>query len=271
MTPTKKELLHVALTAARKAAEFIRQESHKVHRVDFKGTSDLVTRVDRGSEQIILDQLERHFPDHGILTEESDGKAGESAYRWIVDPLDGTTNFVHRYPFYAVSIAVHFEDTPIVGVIADVYHRQTYWATEGGGAFRDGESMAVSRTRKLEHAILSTGFPYVHDEVWARNFDYLRVLKDKSQGVRRGGAAAIDLAFVSCGWLDGFWEFGLKPWDQAAGALMVQEAGGRVSRANGPEFSVFDPEIVATNGYLHEEILRAMKSVTAEAKVRKRK
>lgn len=259
MNPTKQKLLKVSLTAARKAAQFISKESPKIHQVDFKGATDLVTQVDRGSEQIILHEIGHHFPDHGLLTEESGGKTGTSSYTWIIDPLDGTTNFVHRYPFYAVSIAIYFQNSPLAGTIVDVYHKQTYWAVSGGGAFRDGKPITVSDTRQLKHALLATGFPYVHDEIWARNFDYLKMLKSLTQGVRRGGSAAIDLAHVACGWLDGFWESGLKPWDQAAGSLMVQEAGGRVSKIDGSDFSIFDPEIVATNSYLHGEILKAMK------------
>lgn len=261
MNPKPQLLLRVALHAAEKAAQYISNESSKDHRVDFKGVSDLVTQVDYGSEKIILSEINDHFPDHNILTEESGEKSVESLYTWIIDPLDGTTNFVHRYPFYAVSVSVYFKKRPVVGVIVDVYHKHTYSATAGGGAFRNGDPISVSKTRKLQNALLATGFPYIHDTAWSRNFEYFTKFTDLTHGVRRAGSASIDLAHVACGWLDGFWEFGLKPWDSSAGLLIIEEAGGKVSKADGSQFSIFIPDIVASNGHLHTEILRSMKNL----------
>lgn len=262
MNPSAQQLVRLAVKTAEKAARFISDESPKVHQIDFKGSIDLVTQVDRGSEQIILDEIAHRFPDHNILTEESPPKSGKSPFTWIVDPLDGTTNFVHRYPFYAVSVAVQFKDHIVAGVVVDVYHRHTYSATSGGGAFRNGEPIAVSSTGQLKYALLATGFPYTHDNVWAKNFDYFRLFKSVSQGIRRAGSAAIDLTHVACGWLDGFWEFGLNPWDQAAGCLIIQEAGGCLSKPDGRPFSVYDTAVVASNGILHDEMIALMSEVS---------
>ena len=168
------QLLQVALKAAEKASNYILNESTKILQVDYKGEMDLVTQVDHGSEEIILEEIYQSFPDHNVLSEESGEKPGKSSFNWIIDPLDGTTNFVHHYPCYAVSIAVYREEQPLVGVVADVYHKQLYMATKGGGAFRDGKPIRVSRTEHLQSALLATGFPYVHDRIWDKNFDYFK-------------------------------------------------------------------------------------------------
>lgn len=254
--PTVESLFKVAFSSAEKASHFIQEESTKVRQINYKSITDPVTQADRGSEKIILAEITRHFPDHGILTEESQGKGGQSSYTWIIDPLDGTTNFVHGYPFYAVSIAVYQNNLPLIGVIADVYHQQLYSAISGRGAFLNGEPIRVSKTQKLRSSLLATGFPYIHDELWASNFNYLKTFTDVTQGVRRAGAAAIDLAHVARGWLDGFWEVGLKPWDTAAGILIVEEANGKISRMDGSKFSIFDQEIVASNGSIHSSMLK---------------
>lgn len=272
MTVDPRDLLTVASRAAREAARFIFRESSRRRKVDFKGATDLVTQADRGAERIILGHISRLFPDHGIVAEESTGKPGHSPYTWIVDPLDGTTNFVHGYPFFAVSVAVYINNNPAVGVIVDVSRGDLYWAMVGKGAFLLTETLDqepddskkrplfVSSTRHLEHALLATGFPYVHDEIWARNFERFKAFTDRTQGVRRAGSAALDLAHVARGWLDGFWEFGLHPWDTAAGVLLVSEAGGQVSLTDGSPFTLFDREIVASNGFLHDEMLNVLSS-----------
>ncbi len=252
------QYLDVALKAARNAATYILEESKKVRQVDFKGATDLVTQADRGSEQIILKLIRENFPDHNILTEESEGQVTESPIHWIIDPLDGTTNFVHGYPFYAISIAVHQEGIPVVGVIADVYHHHFYSAVTGKGAFRNGKPIYVSSTTDLNKSLLATGFPYLHDEKWAKNFEHMQKFTDITQGVRRAGAAAIDLAHVACGWIDGFWEVGLHPWDTAAGILLVEEAGGKVSKMYGDKFSIYNKEIVASNGHIHKDMIKIL-------------
>ncbi|MDP6965817.1 MAG: inositol monophosphatase family protein [Candidatus Marinimicrobia bacterium] len=249
------DLLNVALEAAEKAASFISAESLKVCQVDYKGKTNLVTQADRGSEEIILDTIRSNYPNHNIITEESAGQTTDSSFVWIVDPLDGTTNFVHSYPFYAVSIAVYKDYVPQVGVILDVYHQHTYSATAGGGAHCNGKPIRVTDKHELLYSLLATGFKYEHDEVWEKNFDYYKTFTDITQGVRRAGAAALDLAHVACGWLDGLWEYGLNPWDAAAGVLIVEEAGGKVTKTDGSQFSIYTPDILATNGRIHGEML----------------
>ena len=255
------KLMQVALTAAEKAAQFIREESEKVRQVDFKGTTDLVTQADRGSENIIIDEITCSFPNHNILTEESEGQFGKSPHTWIIDPLDGTTNFVHNYPFYAVSIAVHCEETPVLGVVVDICHHHTFSAVTGQGSTQNGKPISVSNTKTLKHSLIATGFPYVHDDIWAQNMDYFKHFTHLSQGVRRAGAASLDLCHVACGWMDGFWELELNPWDTAAGSLIVEEAGGKVSRLNGNPFSIYNNQILASNGRIHREIVEEFKNV----------
>ena len=250
--------LEVSLSAAREASDYIREQSQLTRQIDFKGTTDLVTQADRGSEEIILRQIEAVYPEHSILAEESDGKRLESQFTWIIDPLDGTTNFVHGYPFYAVSIALFKDELPLVAVVADVFHEQIYSAVRGEGAYRNEEKISVTETSTLEEALLATGFPYIHNEIWQRNIELFREFTDRCQGVRRAGAAALDLCHVACGWLDGFWEHGLQPWDSAAGILIVEEAGGKITQNDGSQFSIFHDNIVASNGVLHEEILEVI-------------
>lgn len=260
INPLLDTLLQTTLDIAEKAAKFIREESEKVRRVDFKGATDLVTQADRGSENLIVDGILSRFPNHNILTEESEGQYGKSPYTWIIDPLDGTTNFVHNYPFYAVSIAVHYEETPVLGVVVDICHHYTFSAIAGQGSTQNGKSISISNTRTLKHSLLATGFPYVHDEIWSQNMDYFKHFTNLSQGVRRAGAASLDLCHVACGWLDGFWELELNPWDTAAGSLIVEEAGGNVTRLDGNPFSIYNNQILASNGRIHQEIVEESKN-----------
>ena len=258
MTREPDHFLEVAHSAAREASGYIREQSQLTRQIDFKGTTDLVTQADCGSEEIILRQIEAVYPEHSILAEESEGKRLESQFTWIIDPLDGTTNFVHGYPFYAVSIALFKDELPLVAVVADVFHEQIYSAVRGEGAYRNEEKIFVTETSTLEKALLATGFPYIHNEIWQRNIELFREFTDRCQGVRRAGAAALDLCHVACGWLDGFWEHGLQPWDSAAGILIVDEAGGKITQNDGSQFSIFHDNIVASNGVLHEEILEVI-------------
>ena len=258
MAQEPNRFLEVSLSAAREASDYIREQSQLTRQIDFKGTNDLVTQADCGSEEIILRQIEAVYPEHNILAEESEGKRLESQFTWIIDPLDGTTNFVHGYPFYAVSIALFKDELPLVAVVADVFHEQIYSAVLGEGAYRNEEKIFVTEASTLEKALLATGFPYIHNEIWQRNIELFREFTDRCQGVRRAGAAALDLCHVACGWLDGFWEHGLQPWDSAAGILIVEEAGGKITQNDGSQFSIFHDNIVASNGVLHEEILEVI-------------
>ena len=250
-----KTFLETALKAAKKAKTFIQQESEKTLEIGYKGATDLVTHVDLGSEKIIKDILKSQFPKHQFLAEEGGIETSDSEYLWVIDPLDGTTNFVHGYPLYAVSIALYHHNLPIVGVIHHVSTDEVYSATAGGGAFCNGKPLRVSETRELHQSLLATGFPYTHDQIWSKNMEHFKLLTDLTQGVRRGGAAALDFCHVARGWLDGFWEYQLGAWDMAAGVLIVQEAGGKVSQMNHQPFVLMEREVVVSNGLIHQELL----------------
>ncbi len=252
------QLLDVALEAAEQAASHILMESKKILKVDFKGATDLVTQVDVAAEKIIIETVQSHFPDHQFLAEEAGEKITKSDYLWIIDPIDGTTNFVHGYPFYAVSIAVCENNKQVAGVVNHVLLGDVYTAKLGYGAFLNGKKISVSNTDKLQHALLASGFPYKHDETWARNMDNFKIFTDFTQGVRRAGSAALDLCHVARGWLDGFWELALNPWDVAAGTLIVSEAGGEVTLTTGSSFDLFSGEVVASNGHLHKKMVEIL-------------
>ena len=247
--------LEVALDAAQKASLVISSELQNELRVDYKGETDLVTNADLKAEEIIMKTISSSFPDHRIITEESGEKVSESEHVWIIDPIDGTTNLVHGYPFYAVSIAVYSGNKALAAVVDHIYLNDIYSATDGGGAHCNGKSIFVSKTNNLTNSLLATGFPYEHDHIWAHNIDLFKTLTDLTQGVRRAGSAPLDLCHVARGWLDGYWEFALNSWDIAAGALIVKEAGGTVSNCNGSKFSVFGKEILSSNSYVHKEII----------------
>ncbi|MFH1853415.1 MAG: inositol monophosphatase family protein [Candidatus Neomarinimicrobiota bacterium] len=261
------ELLAVALEAARAAAEIIIAAADLPKAIKFKGATDLVTVTDREAETTITTIIKKHFPEHRILAEESGRWAGTEEYLWVIDPLDGTTNFVHGYPAFAVSIGVLQADRPVCGVIAELPAGHFYSAVRSGGACRDGRPIAVSGNDDLQQALLVTGFGYDHDEHWRKNMVLFRELTDRTQGVRRQGAAAIDLAHVASGKVDGYWEFDLHPWDSAAGILLVEEAGGRVSRMDGKPYSIFDDQLLASNGHLHDTLLDIIVPVISKSAI----
>jgi len=253
--------LELARIAAGRAAAEIRGRWRSGGAVRFKGPIDPVTEADLAAERIILDVIRSRFPDDRILAEES-GLTGDvppdthaGGRRWFVDPLDGTTNFSHGLPHFCVSIASADADGPRVGVIVDPVRRWTFDAVRGGGARLDGQPIGVSVTRRVDRAILATGFPYDRHTAKDNNSARFSRALRMAQGLRRAGSAALDLAFVAAGWLDGYWEYRLNPWDLAAGALLVREAGGRVSTPGGGPWYVHDADIVATNGALHPRLL----------------
>lgn len=250
----KEKALEAASAAGRVLLDYFRKE----FQIRKKGRADLVTEADLAAERIILDTLRPVFPGHGFLLEEKTAEYEELEYTWVVDPLDGTTNFAHGYPCFAVSIALRHRREEILGVVLAPVSGELFLAIRGGGAWQNGEPLRVSETARLEDALLVTGFPYDFRE---RPADYVSLFEKflwHSQGVRRDGSAALDLCYVAAGRFDGFWERRLHPWDTAAGALLVREAGGRISRFDGSPFDIFDREIVASNGRLHE----AMTGVT---------
>jgi myo-inositol-1(or 4)-monophosphatase len=221
---------------------------------ELKGAFDLVTEADRASEKLVVERLRAAYPRHGILAEEGSGHESPSEYRWYVDPLDGTTNFAHGYPVYNVTLALEKAGELILGVIFDPCRNELFSCEKGGGAFLNGVPIRVSRTGNVTDSLFSTGFPSRRRHLDV-NIHFYYQLAMASHGVRRGGAAAIDMAYVACGRLDGFWEFGLSPWDMAAGKLLVAEAGGVCTDMKGAPHDLRGPHIMADNGIIHSEVL----------------
>lgn len=247
--------LEVAIGCAREAGEIISAALDRPKSISYKGEVDIVTETDRKSEAVILARLRREFPDHAIIAEEG-GASGPSAlaeYEWHVDPLDGTTNFAHGYPVFAVSLGLLQKGEPLIGAIYNPVTHEMFTAVRGGGAFRNGVPIHVSVTKELSHSLLATGFPS-HKRVQNPNIHYYWEFTLRSHGVRRAGAAALDLCSVACGQFDGFWEFGLKSWDTAAGILLVREAGGNVTNFSGEPYHPGDVECLASNGLVHAKM-----------------
>ncbi len=248
------EALSVAHRAADAAARIHR--GHAGGRLDIgtKSSSiDLVTEVDRLSEEAIRREIAATYPDHVVLGEEAGQAAGEAVHRWIVDPLDGTVNYAHGFPVYCASIALEIDGEVVVGVVLDTARGERFAATLGGGATLDGVPIAVSRTTDVGQAMLGTGFAYGGEAV-GRNLEILSRVLPQARAIRRPGAAALDLCYVACGRYDGYWELQLNAWDVAAGLLIVREAGGTVTGPAGAPYHWDDPGLVATNGHLHARL-----------------
>jgi myo-inositol-1(or 4)-monophosphatase len=252
-------LVNIAVRAARRAGEIIVRSLNHLEslQVTSKGRNDYVSEVDRAAEREIIAVIHKHYPDHAILAEES-GQSGENDTVWIIDPLDGTTNFLHGFPVFAVSIAVQQRGHMEIGVIYDPMRQEIFSAVRGAGAHLENRRIRVSKQRGLEGALLATGFPFRDNDPNAEHyFEMFRTLSGLTAGIRRPGAAALDLAYVAAGRVDGFWELGLKPWDTAAGTLMIQEAGGRVGTPSGDPYRL-GPHIVAGAPRVYEAMLQAI-------------
>jgi myo-inositol-1(or 4)-monophosphatase len=255
-TPDLQNLLRVATEAALKAGTVLQERYDKPHQIRHKGAIDLVTEADLAAEELILDVLRDTLPEIKVLSEESFAsyeKIPEEPV-WIIDPLDGTTNFAHNFPWFAVSIALYERGRSHVGVIYSPIQKELFCATRAGGAWLNDRRIKVSEVSSLQNALVATGFPYNIQERTDSILAMLKAVLTHSQGVRRPGAAALDLAYLACGRLDAFWEAGLKPWDTAAGNLLVEEAGGILSNFNGSPFSPFIPELLASNTLLHRDL-----------------
>ena len=255
-----KHYLEIATEAALSAGAVLRSYWGNLSAVEEKGRSgDLVTNADRASEAVILEIIQRHFPDHSILAEES-GQSGnaEGKYLWAIDPLDGTTNYAHQYPVYAVSIALLIDGTTEVGVIYDPDRDELFRAARGCGATCNRRSIQVSSTPNLDQSLLVTGFAYDRRTTRDNNYAEFCYLTHLTQGVRRGGSAALDLAAVASGRVDGYWERGLSPWDMAAGMVLVEEAGGKISAYDGNKVNLATGRIIATNLVLHNQLSLAL-------------
>jgi myo-inositol-1(or 4)-monophosphatase len=247
--------LDAAIETALNAGKILREEYGLPPDIRYKGDVDLVTQADKRSETAIVTRLAKLFPEHTIAAEEGTGHIRSSEFHWHVDPLDGTTNFAHKYPCFAVSIALSRNGVVIAGVVYNPIYDELFAAALGEGATLNGKKISVSKIGTISTSLLCTGFP-VHKRQAHPNIHYYYDFTLRSHGVRRDGSAALDLASVAAGRFDGFWEFGLKSWDTAAGLLLVQEAGGAVSDFEGAPYSLGGPVILATNSLIHEEMRR---------------
>ena len=258
------DLLPFLNTVCKQAGEILRSYFRGQFSVDRKNPGeksiDIVTDADRASEEIILEAIQKEFPDHDILAEETPTEGTGSSWMWLVDPLDGTINFAHGFPFFAVSIALMERGTLIGGMIHDPVHEESFWAFRDHGAFLNGDPIRVSNCDRLNRAVVATGFPYDRATSSRNNVAEFSRVVTQVQGMRRGGSAAMDLAYVSCGRIDGFWELKLNPWDMGAGMLLVEEAGGRISDETGEPSDPFTKYIVATNGLIHDLLLKLLAS-----------
>jgi len=249
------EILNVAIEGCLAASNTI-MEAGSLPRVSrFKGKTNLVTKTDIESERIIKTIIRSSFKDHSILAEETDNELTDSDYLWIIDPLDGTTNFVHGYPSFAVSIGVYWKNKPLVGIVLEMPNLKLYTAIKGEGAFCEGEKIESSDTKTLDLSLLVTGFGYDHENNWNTNMELFKHFTDITQGVRRLGAASVDICHVACGKVDGFWEYDLKPWDTAAGILIAQESGCMITDIRGNDFRLESDNILITNRHIHDEFL----------------
>lgn len=247
--------LVIAQTLARAAGAILREGFGNVHTVRYKGTVDLVTEFDHRSEQLIVSEIRRCFPEHQIYAEESGATGAAHPYVWYVDPLDGTVNFAHGFPVFAVSLALAEHNQPIMGVVYDPLRDELFVAERGQGATLNGVPLRVSAQANLERSLLATGFPYDVRTNPRPNFAEFQAFYTQSQAVRRAGAAALDAAWVAAGRLEGYWEYDIKPWDVGAAALMVREAGGRVTTATGEDDFLGRDSVVVSNGLIHDTML----------------
>lgn len=252
--------LDQAVEVAREAGALIARYFERRIGYELKSEYDLVTEADKQSEKMIVERITARFPGHSVLAEEGSGRENPSEYRWYVDPLDGTTNFAHGFPVFNVSIGLARNGEMIVGVIYDPLRDEMFAAERGSGAWLNRRRIHVSAVKSLQKSLLATGFPSYKRHLNV-NVHYYHQMAMISHGVRRAGSAALDLAYVACGRLDGYWEIGLRPWDMAAGSLIVEEAGGRVTDMTGARLDLAGPHILATNGAIHAEMIQIFQEV----------
>lgn len=260
-------LLNIGVRAARRAGDIIVRNINRLDsiKISSKGRNDFVSEVDRQAEADIIATIRRSYPDHAFLAEES-GEQGQSDFVWIIDPLDGTTNFLHGFPVFAVSLALARRGTIEHGVIYDPMRQELFTASRGEGALLDGRRIRVSGQRSLDSALIGTGFPFRGKEAWLDAYmPMLQAVIKATAGVRRPGAASLDLAYVAAGRLDGFWELGLKPWDMAAGSLLIQEAGGLVTDLSGGADFLERGDVLAGNNRIHQALAQLVGPLLPEA------
>ena len=254
-------MLNFAIETARDAGQILLEKFGRKIGIFKKGDINLVTEADLASEKLIIERIKSYYPKHAILAEESGDAVlldGVNTWKWIIDPLDGTTNYAHGYPCFCVTIALEHDGEIVIGVTFDPTRNELFAAERGKGATLNGKTIRVSETEKLSESLIVTGFPYNFKE----KENFARHLTDfllHSRGVRRDGSAAIDMAYVACGRFDGFWEDGLNPWDVAAGLLLIEEAGGQVTYYNGEKYNIYSPPICGSNGLIHREMMEVLK------------
>jgi myo-inositol-1(or 4)-monophosphatase len=251
-------MINFAIRVAQDAGRLLRDRLHTDFDIAHKGAINIVTEVDLASEKLIRDAISTYYPRHEILGEEGGLTKSRSDYRWVVDPLDGTTNYAHGYPIFCVSIALEHQGETVLGVVYDPMRDELFAAERGGGAVLNNRPIHVSGINDLGNALLSTGFPYDIKTSSFTNLDHWANFAMSAQALRRDGSAALDLCYVACGRFDGFWELNLSAWDTAAGTLIVSEAGGRVTDFGGDEFSNYEPQVLASNGLIHDRMIEVL-------------
>ena len=258
-------LLETAIAASKEAGALLLGYVRSGFRIEHKNLINLVTDADHAAEQCVIDNIRKQFPTHRFLAEERGRiEQSPSPYLWVIDPLDGTTNFAHGYPAYCVSVGLEYRGRCILGVVFDPSRNELFAAVEGRGARLNGQPIHVSDTTSLDGSLLVTGFAYDIRESSRTNLDHFGAFSLKAQGVRRTGSAALDLCYVATGRFDGFWEVKLNPWDMAAGSVIVRESGGRLTNFCGEDFSIYRQEIVASNGYIHQAMLKVLYEGTSQ-------
>jgi myo-inositol-1(or 4)-monophosphatase len=252
--------VNIAVRAARAAGDVILRYHNQIDllTIENKAANDFVSEVDKAAESAIINEIKKVFPQHSILAEESGEIVGDSEYQWIIDPLDGTTNYLHSFPQYAVSLALYEKNVAAHAVVYDPFKEELFYASKGEGAYLNDERIRVTKTRGLENALVGTGFPFKHPQHLDCYLDTFKAIHPQVSGIRRAGSAALDLAYVAAGRLDGFWEIGLNNWDMAAGALLVKEAGGFIGDFSGRDQYLETGNVVAGNGEAYKAILKTI-------------
>jgi myo-inositol-1(or 4)-monophosphatase len=251
-------MFELAKKVVLKAGKILKENIYKEKKISYKGRINLVTQMDTLSENIIVDAILKKYPSSGILAEENHNIEKNSPYLWLIDPLDGTTNYASGIPFFCVSVALEEEGEIKFGIIYNPMLEELFTAKKGEGAYLNNKRIYVSKTKILKDSVLATGFPYDIAESVDNNFDHFCNFSLSSRAIRRLGSAGLDLAYTACGRFDGFWELKLSPWDMAAGYILVKEAGGKITDLKGKKFSIYKKEIVASNGIIHNQMLKIL-------------
>ena len=252
------EYIKIAEQAAREAGNIHLENLGKVKEIEFKAKNSLVTEVDKLSEELIIGIIKESFPSHDIFAEESGRHTSGSEFLWLIDPLDGTTNYAHAYPFFSVSIALEVNGVLETGLVYDPVKDEMFTAERGKGAFLNGKPIRVSKKARVDESHLCTGFVHENEQMVEENLRHFANFIRQARAVRRDGSAALDLCYAACGRFDGFWELGLNPWDTAAGVLILEEAGGKVSSFSGSKYSIYVKEILTSNGNIHDEMIEIL-------------